>query len=103
MDRITISTFELFQMFPDKESARLYFESRMWPNGVRVPVVCQGHGGYEHGRHNGRWQIPMRALQALLSERREARSAQVWARNADRHSGDLCTRSRERRRGAGET
>ena len=40
MDRITISTFQLFQMFPDKESARLYFESRMWPQGVRCPVCA---------------------------------------------------------------
>lgn len=40
MDRITISTFQLFQMFPDKESARVYFESRMWPNGVRCPVCA---------------------------------------------------------------
>lgn len=38
MDKITISTFQLFQMFPDKESARVYFESRMWPQGVRCPV-----------------------------------------------------------------
>ena len=40
MDMITISTFQLFQMFPDKESARVYFESRMWPNGVRCPVCA---------------------------------------------------------------
>jgi len=34
-DKITISTFQLFQLFPDAESARLYLESRLWPNGVR--------------------------------------------------------------------
>lgn len=37
-DNVTISTFELFQMFPDAESARLYLESRRWANGVRCPV-----------------------------------------------------------------
>jgi len=37
-DKITISTFQLFQMFPDQESARTYLESRLWPNGVRCPV-----------------------------------------------------------------
>jgi len=42
MDKITISTFQLFQMFPDKESARVYFESRLWPDGVRCPV-CASH------------------------------------------------------------
>ena len=37
MDNITISTFQLFQMFPDQEAARKYLESRLWPNGVRCP------------------------------------------------------------------
>jgi transposase-like protein len=37
-DGVTISTFELFKMFPDEESARLYFESRLWPNGAKCPV-----------------------------------------------------------------
>lgn len=36
-DHTTISTFQLFQMFPDQESARKYLEGRMWPNGVRCP------------------------------------------------------------------
>ena len=34
-DKITISTFELFKMFPDQESARKYLESRRWPDGVK--------------------------------------------------------------------
>ncbi|HYL87437.1 MAG TPA: transposase, partial [Burkholderiales bacterium] len=37
-DGVTVSTFQLFQMFPDEESARLYFESRLWPNGAKCPV-----------------------------------------------------------------
>jgi hypothetical protein len=37
-DGVTISTFQLFQMFPDEESARLYFESRLWPQGAHCPV-----------------------------------------------------------------
>lgn len=41
-DHITISTFELFKMFPDEETARLYLESRLWPNGVRCPVCTVG-------------------------------------------------------------
>ena len=36
-DKITISTFQLFQMFPDQESARQYLESRLWPKGVKCP------------------------------------------------------------------
>lgn len=28
-DKITVSTFQLFEMFPDQESARKYLESRL--------------------------------------------------------------------------
>lgn len=51
-DKITISTFQLFQMFPDQEAARSYLESRLWPQGVRCPVCGLGEritvrkGGY---------------------------------------------------------
>lgn len=41
-DNITISTFQLFQLFPDAESARLYLESRLWPNGARCPICASG-------------------------------------------------------------
>lgn len=34
----TISVFELFQMFPDADTARTYLESRLWPNGPVCPV-----------------------------------------------------------------
>ena len=51
-DNITISTFQLFKMFPDAESARVYLEARLWPNGVRCPVcglpdrITERKGGY---------------------------------------------------------
>ena len=52
MSKSTISTFQLFERFPDKESARVYFESRLWPVGPVCPV-CKGQeritvrkGGY---------------------------------------------------------
>ena len=41
MSRSTISTFQLFDLFPDQETARLYLESRLWPTGVKCPV-CAG-------------------------------------------------------------
>ena len=41
-DNVTISTFQLFKLFPDAESARLYLESRLWPNGVRCPICANG-------------------------------------------------------------
>lgn len=38
ISKSTISTFELFQRFPDQESARLYFEAARWPDGVVCPA-----------------------------------------------------------------
>ena len=43
-DKVTISTFELFQRYPDAESARVYFEQRRWHGNV----VCPLCGCYEH-------------------------------------------------------
>jgi transposase-like protein len=37
MSKSTISTFELFALIPDAESARLYLEARLWPNGAVCP------------------------------------------------------------------
>lgn len=40
MSRSTISLFQLSEMFPNAESARLYIEARRWPKGVVCPT-CQ--------------------------------------------------------------
>lgn len=37
-DKLTISTFQVFERFPDAESARIYLEKRLWPNGPTCPV-----------------------------------------------------------------
>lgn len=42
MSRSTISTFQLFQKFPDVETARKYLESRLWPNGPVCPTCRTG-------------------------------------------------------------
>ena len=52
MSKSTISTFELFQRFPDAESARLYFEAARWPDGAICPACGEAKrigtrkGGY---------------------------------------------------------
>lgn len=52
MAKTTISTFQLFKLFPDQDTARLYLESRLWPDGVKCPVCTKGDrittrkGGY---------------------------------------------------------
>src|ERR1035437_10062454 len=38
MSKSTISTYEVFNMFPDQETARLYLESRLWPEGATCPT-----------------------------------------------------------------
>lgn len=48
----TISTFELFELFPDQEAARIYLEGRLWPEGVRCSCcgmqdrITTRNGGY---------------------------------------------------------
>lgn len=42
MSQTTISTFQLFEMFPDQETARTYLENRLWPNGPKCPVCGLG-------------------------------------------------------------
>ena len=37
MSRTTISTFQLFELFPDEEAARTYLGDRLWPNGAICP------------------------------------------------------------------
>jgi transposase-like protein len=37
MSSSTISLLELFQQFPDHDSARAYFEARRWPDGAACP------------------------------------------------------------------
>ena len=37
MSSVTISTFQLFEMFPDAEAARKYLETTMWPHGPVCP------------------------------------------------------------------
>lgn len=44
MSKSTISTFQLFEMFPDQESARVYLEKRLWPEGTRCPACGLGDG-----------------------------------------------------------
>lgn len=38
MSKSTISIFQLFQIFPDQETARLYIEYRRWPEGAVCPA-----------------------------------------------------------------
>jgi transposase-like protein len=42
VSKSTISTFELFEMVPDQEKARVYLEGRLWPQGPRCPVCGLG-------------------------------------------------------------
>jgi len=41
MSRTTISTFQLFEIFPDEDAARKYLEDRLWPSGPVCPT-CKG-------------------------------------------------------------
>ena len=53
MSRSAISAYQIFQMFPDQEAARIFMEQKRWPSGPQCPY-CQeddrignnNHGGY---------------------------------------------------------
>lgn len=52
MSRSTISVLELFDLFPNAESARIYLEARLWPDGPKCLTCKSGEritkraGGY---------------------------------------------------------
>ena len=53
-DNLTISTFQLFQKYPDAESARLYFEERRWHGHVHCPHCgCDGRISARTGKRAG--------------------------------------------------
>lgn len=41
MSKSTISTFQLFEMFPDAEAARAYMEGKRWPEGAVCPACSE--------------------------------------------------------------
>ena len=51
-DSVSISNSQLFKLFPDQESARIYFEGRIWAKGVKCPTcsstdrITTRKGGY---------------------------------------------------------
>ncbi len=51
-DNLTISTFQLLEMFPDEDSARLFLESRRWPENIQCPV-CDSHANITKRKRKG--------------------------------------------------
>lgn len=61
MSRSTISTFQLFNLFPDVDTARKYLESKLWPNGVTCPK-CYGKDGVITRTRVGFYRCPKCSL-----------------------------------------
>jgi transposase-like protein len=99
MSKSTISTYELFKMFPDAEAARKYLEATMWPHGPVCPEcgcldrITTRKGGYYRcnpckldftirtGTIFGRSHIPLHkwlyAMYLLLTARKGISSLQL--------------------------
>lgn len=100
MSRSTISTFQLFEMFPNEESARAYLEDRLWPSGPVCPncksgarITSRAKGGFKHcnackfdftvrtGTIFGRSHIPLHkwvyAMYLLVTARKGISSLQL--------------------------
>ena len=53
-DNVTISTYELLQLFPDEASARVYLEKRRWNGHVHCPHCgCDGRITVRKGKREG--------------------------------------------------
>lgn len=53
-DHVTISTFQLFERYPDAESARIYFEERRWGSTIACPMCgCDGRISARSGKRVG--------------------------------------------------
>ena len=105
MSKSTISTFQLFERFPDQETARVYLEGRLWPNGARCPVcgfgdrVTARKGGFYRcnqckedftvriGTIFERSHVPLHkwiyAMYLLVTARKRISSMQLAKRNRD--------------------
>ncbi len=99
MSKSTISTFQLSEMFPNEEAARLYIEARRWPNGTACPFceeakrITVRKGGYYRcnackedftvrtGTIFGRSHIPLHkwlhAMYQLMTARKGVSSMQL--------------------------
>ncbi len=99
MSRSTISTFQLFQMFPDVETARMFLESRLWPDGPVCPTcrksdrLCARKNGFHRcngckldfsvrtGTIFGRSHVPLHkwlcAMYLLMTSRKGISSMQL--------------------------
>jgi hypothetical protein len=65
MSKSTISTFELFALIPDAETARKYLEARLWPEGPRCP--CCGLGERITARKDGLPAVERCAIDEALA------------------------------------
>jgi transposase-like protein len=43
MSRSTISTYQIFELYPDEAAARAYLEKRRWPTGVSCPFCAEAN------------------------------------------------------------
>jgi transposase-like protein len=99
MSTSTISTFELFALFPDEATARTYLERRLWPNGPVCPqcgnaaLIARPNGFYRcnpckkytfsvrEGTIFGRSKIPLHkwiyAMYLLVTARKGISSMQL--------------------------
>jgi hypothetical protein len=69
MSNSTISTFELFEMFPSAESARVYFEAKRWPNGPVCPsgATVDGVSREPRAHHAGALDVDRRPTRETSS------------------------------------
>ena len=81
MSQSTISTFQLFKLFPDQETARVYLESRLWPNGPTCSV-CQT-ARTDHGSQGRLLSLQLHAKRTSRPHRNHLRAVTRSAAQVD--------------------
>jgi len=69
MSRSTISTFQLFEIIPDEETARQYLEGRLWPKGAICPDCKSGERIMARGTRTGYYRCYACGLEFTIRTR----------------------------------
>lgn len=71
MSKSTISTFELFEMFPDAASAEAYFTARRWPDGAICPACEEARrSAMTRGKGSHLYNSPRKSAREMRLSRR---------------------------------
>ena len=86
MSNSTISTFQLFALFPDEDTARVYLEDRLWPKGPMKNTLSK----LTEGQRDELIRYTDRMFYAAIHEGFDSKSAgEMAAKAAERKAKEM--------------